>query len=43
MSCFCPEGRRLDGHDPADMQRFAESGVDGIISDDAALLCRTLS
>jgi glycerophosphoryl diester phosphodiesterase len=27
----------------ADMQRFAECGVDGIISDDAGLLCRTLS
>ena len=30
-------------NDPADMQRFAESGVDGIISDDTALLCRTLA
>jgi glycerophosphoryl diester phosphodiesterase len=29
-------------NDPADMQRFAECGVDGIISDDPALLCRTL-
>src|SRR5579864_2747888 len=29
-------------NDPADMQRFAECGVDGIISDDTALLCRTL-
>jgi glycerophosphoryl diester phosphodiesterase len=29
-------------NDPADMQRFAESGVDGIISDDTALLCQTL-
>ena len=29
-------------NDPADMQRFAEAGVDGIISDDPALLCRTL-
>ena len=28
---------------PADMQRFAESGVDGIISDDTKLLCRTLA
>jgi glycerophosphoryl diester phosphodiesterase len=27
---------------PAEMQRFAEAGVDGIISDDPALLCRTL-
>jgi len=27
---------------PADMRRFAESGVDGIISDDTGLLCRTL-
>jgi len=30
-------------NDPADMRRFAESGVDGIISDDTALLCRTLA
>jgi glycerophosphoryl diester phosphodiesterase len=29
-------------NDPADMLRFAESGVDGIISDDTALLGRTL-
>jgi glycerophosphoryl diester phosphodiesterase len=29
-------------NDPADMQRFAEAGVNGIISDDTALLCRTL-
>ena len=29
-------------NDPADMQRFAEYGVDGIISDDTSLLCRTL-
>jgi len=29
-------------NDPADMQRFAEYGVDGIISDDTGLLCRTL-
>jgi len=29
-------------NDAADMQHFAEAGVDGIISDDAALLCRTL-
>jgi len=28
---------------PADMQRFAESGVDGIISDNTALLCRTVN
>lgn len=28
---------------PEDMKRFAESGVDGIISDDTALLCRTLA
>jgi glycerophosphoryl diester phosphodiesterase len=30
-------------NDPADMQRFAEYGVDGIISDDTSLLCRTLA
>ena len=29
-------------NDPADMQRFAEYGVDGIISDDTSLLCQTL-
>lgn len=29
-------------NDPPDMQRFAESGVDGIISDDTTLLCRTM-
>jgi glycerophosphoryl diester phosphodiesterase len=29
-------------NDPADMQRFAEYTVDGIISDDTSLLCRTL-
>jgi len=29
-------------NDAADMKRFAEAGVDGIISDDTALLCRTL-
>jgi len=29
-------------NDPADMRRFAEYGVDGIISDDTSLLCRTL-
>jgi len=29
-------------NEPADMQRFAESGVDGIISDDTSLLCQTL-
>jgi glycerophosphoryl diester phosphodiesterase len=29
-------------NEPADIQRFAESGVDGIISDDTSLLCRTL-
>ena len=28
---------------PADMQRFAASGVAGIISDDTSLLCRTLT
>jgi glycerophosphoryl diester phosphodiesterase len=28
---------------PADMQRFAEHGVDGIISDNTNLLCRTLT
>ncbi len=27
---------------PADMKHFAESGVDGIISDDTGLLCQTL-
>lgn len=30
-------------NDPADMKRFAEYGVDGIISDDPSLLCRTLA
>ncbi len=30
-------------NDAADMQRFAEYGVDGIISDDTALLCRSLA
>jgi glycerophosphoryl diester phosphodiesterase len=30
-------------NNPADMQRFAESGVGGIISDDTGLLCRTLT
>jgi glycerophosphoryl diester phosphodiesterase len=29
-------------NDPADMQNFAQSGVDGIISDDTSLLCSTL-
>jgi glycerophosphoryl diester phosphodiesterase len=29
-------------NDPAQMQRFAEYGVDGIISDETELLCRTL-
>ncbi len=29
-------------NDAADMQRFAEWGVDGIISDETSLLCRTL-
>lgn len=29
-------------NDAADMRRFAEYGVDGIISDDTSLLCRTL-
>jgi glycerophosphoryl diester phosphodiesterase len=28
---------------PAEMQSFAKSGVDGIISDNTALLCRTLA
>lgn len=28
---------------PADMQRFAEYGVDGIISDNTTLLCRTVT
>ena len=27
---------------PEDMQRYATEGVDGIVSDDTALLCRTL-
>jgi glycerophosphoryl diester phosphodiesterase len=30
-------------NDPADMQRFRDWGVDGIISDDTRLLCHTLS
>ena len=30
-------------NDPADMKRLAEYGVDGIISDDTTLLCRTLA
>ena len=30
-------------NDPADMKRFAEYGVDGLISDDTSLLCRTLA
>lgn len=30
-------------NDPAAIQRFAEYGVDGIISDDTSLLCRTLA
>ena len=30
-------------NEPADMKRFAECGVDGIISDDTSLLCRTLA
>ena len=29
-------------NDPADIERLAEYGVDGIISDDTSLLCRTL-
>lgn len=29
-------------NDPSDMRRFAELGVDGIISDDTGLLCKTL-
>ena len=29
-------------NDAAEMQRFAEAGVNGIISDDLGLLCRTL-
>jgi glycerophosphoryl diester phosphodiesterase len=28
---------------PSEMQRFADAGVDGIISDDTSLLCRTLN
>ncbi len=28
---------------PEDMRRFGDSGVDGIISDDTSLLCRTLT
>jgi glycerophosphoryl diester phosphodiesterase len=30
-------------NEPADMQRLAELGVDGIISDDTGVLCRTLA
>jgi glycerophosphoryl diester phosphodiesterase len=30
-------------NEPGDMQRFAEYGVDGIISDDTSLLCGTLT
>ena len=30
-------------NDPSEMKRFAECGVDGIISDDTSLLCRTLT
>jgi glycerophosphoryl diester phosphodiesterase len=30
-------------NDPVEMKRLAEYGVDGIISDDTALLCRTLA
>jgi glycerophosphoryl diester phosphodiesterase len=30
-------------NDPVDMKRFAECGVDGIISDDTSLLCQTLA
>lgn len=30
-------------NDPADMKRIAEYGVDGVISDDTSLLCRTLA
>jgi len=30
-------------NDPVDMHRFAEWGVDGIISDDTKLLCKTLA
>ncbi len=30
-------------NDPVDMKRFAESGVDGIISDDTTLLCRSMT
>jgi len=30
-------------NDPADMKRFVEWGVDGIISDDTSLLCRTVT
>ena len=29
-------------NDAADMRHFADLGVDGVISDDTALLCRTL-
>ncbi|HET6180637.1 MAG TPA: glycerophosphodiester phosphodiesterase [Candidatus Sulfotelmatobacter sp.] len=29
-------------NDPADMQRFTDLGVDGVISDETVLLCRTL-
>lgn len=30
-------------NDPVEMRRFAELGVDGIISDETSLLCRTLT
>jgi glycerophosphoryl diester phosphodiesterase len=30
-------------NDPVDMKRFAECGVDGIISDDTSLLCQTVT
>jgi len=43
---FRAEGRKIlvwTVNAPADMRRLAKSGVDGIISDDTRLLCRTLT
>jgi len=30
-------------NDPGEMRRFVELGVDGIISDETSLLCRTVT